>query len=459
MTIAVPRKTSEGRFASPNRSVRRWRRSAPGRTGRSGRREIYPKAGVPREVTADGFLRNQPAGRHQTEAIGSRSRTSFSAGVRRPPVVGRVVDREGKGVAGAPVFQRDSPTRTEATTDARADSGSPGSRAVRPCCSPRRPASGSAARSSGRRCDGGHPAGPSGGAAAVDPEVAAPAAAPGRRASDGAGVDRAADRCRAGPLARTHWAVRLPRPGPGRSRARPGDAGKPGVDRAGEGPHARSRSGSSRTIRPRRSPRSRPTANPAARTECSSRSPTRRRARARGRLRAVDRALAEARRVDDKETRLSSLGQVADRWLDLGRSTARSRSSARGRRSWRTLPQDRYSFAAEDFAEVLAVIDLPPARAIFERKGPTNVRRPTPSSSNDSSREAAVRLAAIDPAEAERSLSGPAPNFRNRMSYLLRICRRMARADLPRAGRSSTRSTVPRPRSSPAEHSSPTGSA
>ncbi len=65
----------------------------------------------------------------------------------------------------------------------------------------------------------------------------------------------------------------------------------------------------------------------------------------------------------------------------------------------------------------------------------TNVSPTDPATLNRHLGEAAVRLAAINPAEAERLVPGVVPNFwdDSRAEYVLRICRRMARVDLPRA--------------------------
>jgi Carboxypeptidase regulatory-like domain len=149
----------------------------------------------------------------------------------------------------------------------------------------------------------------------------------------------------------------------------------------------------------------------------------------------IDRALTEARRVDDKETQLQILGHVADRWLDLDAPDRVTPILREGQAIVATMPPDKYSFALEQFADVLAVIDLATVRAIFERKGRTNVSPTDPATINRHLGEAAVRLAAIDPAAAERLVPGVVPNFWDgyRAEYVLRICRRMARADLPRA--------------------------
>ena len=149
----------------------------------------------------------------------------------------------------------------------------------------------------------------------------------------------------------------------------------------------------------------------------------------------LDRALAEARRIDDQETKLQILGHVADRWLDFDALDRATPILHEGQAIMATMPPDKYSFALEEFAEVLAVIDLATARSIFERKGRTNVSPTDPATINRHLGEVAVRLAAIDPAGAERLVPGVVPNFwdESRTDYVLRICRRMARADLARA--------------------------
>jgi hypothetical protein len=153
------------------------------------------------------------------------------------------------------------------------------------------------------------------------------------------------------------------------------------------------------------------------------------------RLELLDRALAEARRVEDKESRLRLLRQVADRWLDLELLDRATPILREGRGIIASLPRERFSFAAEDFAEVLAVIDLRTAKMFLERKDPKNANPIDPGTIQRHHGEAALRLAAIDPAEAERLVPQVGPNFGDaaRDEYVLRICQRMARADLPRA--------------------------
>ena len=153
------------------------------------------------------------------------------------------------------------------------------------------------------------------------------------------------------------------------------------------------------------------------------------------RLDLIDRALAETQRVEDKEPRLSLLQQVADRWLELGLVDRATPVLRQGRAIIASLPRDRVSIAAEDFAESLAVIDLRTAKMIFERKYPNNGSPIDPGMIQHHHGAAAVRLAAIDPSEAERLVPEVLSNFGDaaRDDYVLRICQRMARADLPRA--------------------------
>ncbi len=151
------------------------------------------------------------------------------------------------------------------------------------------------------------------------------------------------------------------------------------------------------------------------------------------RLELIDRALAEVLRVEDKKSRLGLLRQVADRWLELGLVDRATPILRQGRAIIASLPRDELPFAVEQFAEVLAVIDLRTAKMFFERKYLKNASPNDLGMIEGHHGEAAVRLAAIDPAEAEQLVPRVVPNFWDRDDYLLRICQRMARADLPRA--------------------------
>jgi hypothetical protein len=133
--------------------------------------------------------------------------------------------------------------------------------------------------------------------------------------------------------------------------------------------------------------------------------------------------------------RLGILGHVADRWLDLDLPDRAMPVLHDGRKIVATLPRDRNTPDLEEFAESLAAFDLATARLIFERKGQTTVNAITPQTLNRNRAEAAIRLAAIDPAEAERLVPAVTPESWDpqRPEYLLRICQRMARSDLARA--------------------------
>ncbi len=149
----------------------------------------------------------------------------------------------------------------------------------------------------------------------------------------------------------------------------------------------------------------------------------------------LERALADARRAVSAEVKLRLLGQVADRWLELG-SIERARPILlEGRGIVAAWTKNNWFFGVEEFADALAVIDLPAATAIFERRGWTNVS-PTDASTLDRHKgQAAVRLAGIDPAEAERLIPPPSAQFYERPGVVLKAARKMAKADLARARR------------------------
>jgi hypothetical protein len=168
----------------------------------------------------------------------------------------------------------------------------------------------------------------------------------------------------------------------------------------------------------------------------------------------IDRALAVARRVINNEAKLQLLGHIADGWLDLDAVDRAIPVIREGQSILATMPKDPYFSGVEEFADVLAVVDLASARSIIERKGRKNVSPTDPATIQRHLGEAAVRLAAINPAEAERLVPDIMPNLwaYDRDQYVFRICRRMSRADLPRArriletiDRSTGPSSYPRP--------------
>ena len=135
------------------------------------------------------------------------------------------------------------------------------------------------------------------------------------------------------------------------------------------------------------------------------------------------------------DVKIGLLGQIADRWLELG-SIERARPILHeGQAILADWPKDNWFFGAEEFATTLASIDLPAAIAIFERRGWTNVSRPDANTLTIHYGQVAVRLAGINPAEAERLLAPPSAGFFGRKWIALKVAREMARVDLPRARR------------------------
>ena len=149
----------------------------------------------------------------------------------------------------------------------------------------------------------------------------------------------------------------------------------------------------------------------------------------------LERALAEARRVDGKESRLGLLGRVADGWLALGQLGRARPIIVEGQALLATFPKGQFSFVAEEFGELLGMIELPAARDLFERKGMTSVS-PTDATQVDRHLgKLAARLAPFDPVEAERIVRAlrPPPGYSDREILILQTCSAMARADRARA--------------------------
>ena len=145
----------------------------------------------------------------------------------------------------------------------------------------------------------------------------------------------------------------------------------------------------------------------------------------------LDRALAEARSIPFAETKLPFFRDIADIWVNAGNLTRATPILREGQAVCAEIPKDHYLYQAEEFAEVLAAIDLPAAQTIFERKGMTQMSPPDEGTIRRHLGEAAVRIAAFNPVEAERlsrELGGTYTG--NREWVRLRIARRMARADL-----------------------------
>jgi hypothetical protein len=147
----------------------------------------------------------------------------------------------------------------------------------------------------------------------------------------------------------------------------------------------------------------------------------------------LDRALAEARRAESAERKVILMGEIADRWLesaDLDRAAPILRE---GQKALAAATPELFAYQVAPFGEALGAVDLPSARAFVARRAPGG--------SNGADLDMrdraglAVRLAVADPMAAEtlaREIKS-VPNFYDPDTYLLRIARNMARADLPRA--------------------------
>ena len=149
----------------------------------------------------------------------------------------------------------------------------------------------------------------------------------------------------------------------------------------------------------------------------------------------LERALADARQAARGELKIKLFGQVADRWLDLGSIERAKPILLEGQGILAAWPRDNWFFDAEGFALPLAVIDLPAASAIFERRGWKNVSPSDAGTLASHNGQAAIRLAGTDPARAERLIAPPSPSFFGRPWIVLKAARRMAKADLARARR------------------------
>ena len=174
------------------------------------------------------------------------------------------------------------------------------------------------------------------------------------------------------------------------------------------------------------------------------------------------RAFAEARQATSSDARIPLFGEIADRWLAFGEKERASAVLREGKAVIDGFRERNEFYMTDKFAEVLAAIDLPAAQAIFEGKGTTHTSPPDDQNVRRHVGEAAVRVAATNPVEAERLLAHAyaGENVGDHEDLIFRIAINMARADLPRAGGSSrqppTSPTIPR---TTGPRSCPTGSA
>jgi hypothetical protein len=178
-------------------------------------------------------------------------------------------------------------------------------------------------------------------------------------------------------------------------------------------------------------------------TEISDRVPASDRAR-RGAL--LDRAHLQVKTIEDPGGKLRALGRVADRWLDLGVSDRAAAPLREGQAIAREVPAT--DFDRVTLAEALARVDLPAALALIDRVradiGRTD-RLDRQYVFDRAYGEIAYRLAAPDPAEAERVL-GLIRDPVRRDGYLAAAGVRIAPQDLARAERLAARIVDPLPR-------------
>jgi hypothetical protein len=160
----------------------------------------------------------------------------------------------------------------------------------------------------------------------------------------------------------------------------------------------------------------------------------------------LEKALADARQVAEPGPRIRLLGRIADRWLERGSLDKARPMLLKGRDVLAGAPPSQRLQEAEAFAEALAVIDLPTATAIFERRGKTNVNPPDAAATDRHKAGAAVRIARFHPEEAAALMPSPSSRFDDRPAAILAAARRMAHADPDRAAR-FLESNVPDPQS------------
>ena len=140
----------------------------------------------------------------------------------------------------------------------------------------------------------------------------------------------------------------------------------------------------------------------------------------------LDRAALQARAAGLSSDKLFQMGEVAERWLELGETEKARGLFAEGRKLVESLPPQKRTDAGSFLAHLSRVEPAVPL-ALIENVGPTRWRERTYGN-------IAIRLAFEHPAEAEAVLNRiEEPTWR--VFGALRICRRLARRDSPRARR------------------------
>jgi hypothetical protein len=98
-------------------------------------------------------------------------------------------------------------------------------------------------------------------------------------------------------------------------------------------------------------------------------------------------------------------------------------------------PKGAWLIEAEEFANVLALIELAAATAIFRRQGWTNIAATDVTTLSRHKAQAAIQPARIDHAEAERLVVPHSAGFDERPAAALNVIQEMANAGLKRARR------------------------
>jgi hypothetical protein len=150
------------------------------------------------------------------------------------------------------------------------------------------------------------------------------------------------------------------------------------------------------------------------------------------RLALLNQALVHSRAVETNDHRILHLGSIARRLHAQGEKARASRLLREGQAIAKELPTASWAgYARGAFAEDLALIDRPAALALMkDLKDPFELVR--------HHGNLAHRLGGTEPAEAERLLEtlakpGDHQGTYQRDQYAIRVCYRMASADLPRA--------------------------
>jgi hypothetical protein len=160
------------------------------------------------------------------------------------------------------------------------------------------------------------------------------------------------------------------------------------------------------------------------------------------------RAAHEGARVTDPGEKLRLLGRAADRLIEMGESERVVPILREGWKLAQTIKRDQYGQSIAEFAPALSTTGFKEAVALVQGKDGSTPLLNNPMYANSILGEIAWRIAASNPAEAERLFTQiNAAVVRNGLErHLLRACSRMAPRDLDRASRlAATLAQPPQP--------------